>query len=419
MSCVHRAAWVLPIDAPPIRNGWVEVDRGRIVAVGTAAERPPDAGTGSTNGEPPAASGETVAILPGLVNVHTHLELSWMAGRVPPSDSMGGWIRELMALRRSELPGVDEQGRAAGRALASARATGTVAIGDIGNSFVAIDVLADAGMPSVMFHELIGFRLGHDDARVRADEGVKAVLGAVRMPVKAGLAPHAPYSVSPDLFRAVADAASAHGLSSSVHLGESPEEVEFLMTGRGGIAETLKHLGAWNDAWTIPGQDPVDYLDSLGVLRPGLLTVHCARLTPSALKRLAGRGCVLVSCPRSNRWVGAGDPSSRFFLRVGSRRSVRDRQPGQRRRPEYVRGTGGRPGRVGGSGGKVARERDPPRRRGPRFWQGSGHYRARQARGPPRRADSGRYRRCGRISGERRGCRRYPLAATVNSNPDP
>ena len=181
-----------------------------------------------------------------------------MAGRVPPSDSMGGWIRELMALRRSEPPGVDEQRRAAGRALASARATGTVAIGDIGNSFVAIDVLADAGMPSVMFHELIGFRLGHDDARVRADEGVKAVLGAVRMPVKAGLAPHAPYSVSPDLFRAVADAASAHRPSSSVHLGESPEEVEFLMTGRGGIAETLKHLGAWNDAWTIPGQDPVD-----------------------------------------------------------------------------------------------------------------------------------------------------------------
>ena len=79
MPCVHRAAWVLPIDAPPIRNGWVEVDRGRIVAVGTAAERPPDAGTGSTNAEPPAASGETVAILPGLVNAHTHLELSWMA----------------------------------------------------------------------------------------------------------------------------------------------------------------------------------------------------------------------------------------------------------------------------------------------------------------------------------------------------
>jgi cytosine/adenosine deaminase-related metal-dependent hydrolase len=132
------------------------------------------------------------------------------------------------------------------------------------------------------------------------------------------LAPHAPYSVSPDLFRAVADAASAHGLSSSVHLGESPEEVEFLMTGRGGIAETLKHLGAWNDAWTIPGQDPVEYLDSLGVLRPGLLTVHCAQLAPSALKRLAGRGCVLVSCPRSNRWVGAGDPPLDSFYESGA-----------------------------------------------------------------------------------------------------
>jgi cytosine/adenosine deaminase-related metal-dependent hydrolase len=318
VSIVHRAQWVLPIAAPPIRNGWVEVADGRIVAVGTAEERAANGQALDASGEPRAANRDTVAILPGLVNVHTHLELSWMAGRVPPSDSMGAWIRELMALRRSEVPGADEQRRAAGRALASARATGTVAIGDIGNSFVAIDVLADAGMPSVMFHELIGFRLGHEDARVRADDGVKAVMGAVRIPVKAGLSPHAPYSVSPDLFRAVSDAAAAHGLPSSLHLGESPEEIEFLMTGRGGIADTLKHLGAWNDAWTIPGQDPVEYLDSLGVLRSGLLTVHCTQLTPSALKRLAGRGCVLVSCPRSNRWVGAGKPPLDSFYESGA-----------------------------------------------------------------------------------------------------
>ena len=114
------------------------------------------------------------------------------------------------------------------------------------------------------------------------------------------------------------DAASAHGLPSSVHLGESPEEIEFLMTGRGGIAETLKQLGAWNDAWAIPGQDPVEYLDSLGVLRPGLLAVHCAQLAPSALKRLAACGCILVSCPRSNRWVGAGDPPLDSFYESGA-----------------------------------------------------------------------------------------------------
>ena len=317
MSNVYRASWVLPIAAPPIRDGWVEIAEGRIVAVGTSVERPPD-GQGQANSERSAASLETVAILPGLVNVHTHLELSWMAGRVPPSDSMGRWIRALMAARRSELPGVAEQRRAAAAALAFARATGTVAVGDIGNSFVAVDVLAEAAMPAVLFHELIGFRLGPAEARARAHEGATAVVAAVRSPVNPGLAPHAPYSVSPDLFRAVSDAASSNGLRSSVHVGESPEEVEFLMTGRGEIAETIKSLGAWNDAWAVPRCDPAGYLDSLGVLRPGLLAVHCTQLTPSALSRVADRGCVLVSCPRSNRWVGAGDPPLDSFYQSGA-----------------------------------------------------------------------------------------------------
>ena len=166
MSNVHRAAWVLPIAAPPIRDGWVEIHDGRIVAVGGPGASP------NASSRPEAA--HDVAILPGLVNVHTHLELSWMAGRVPPSDSMGRWIRALMAARRSELPGVAEQQQAAAAALATARATGTVALGDIGNSFVAVDVLADAAMPAVLFHELIGFGLGPDGARARANEGASS-----------------------------------------------------------------------------------------------------------------------------------------------------------------------------------------------------------------------------------------------------
>jgi aminodeoxyfutalosine deaminase len=144
------------------------------------------------------------------------------------------------------------------------------------------------------------------------------VIQAVRPPVKPGLAPHAPYSVSPDLFRAIGDEAAERSIPSSVHLAESREEVDFLMTGRGEIAETLKQLGAWNDAWLPPGVDPAAYLDLLGVLRPGLLVVHATQLAPSALSRLAERGCVIVSCPRSNRWVGAGDPPLDDFYASGA-----------------------------------------------------------------------------------------------------
>jgi cytosine/adenosine deaminase-related metal-dependent hydrolase len=303
---LYRAGWVLPIAVPPIRDGWVLVDRGSIVSRGAGAPPPHDR----------AVDLGSVAVLPGLVNAHTHLELSWMAGRVPPSDSMGRWIRALMALRRGSPAGEEEQRTAVAEAIAGARAAGTVAFGDIGNTFLAAGPLTDAAVPSVLFHEVIGF--GPSDAQARADESAARVVGSVRPPVRAGLAPHAPYSVSPDLFRAIHDTARRLGLPSSVHLGESDEEVEFLMTGGGDIAATLRHLGAWNDAWTAPRCDPAEYLDRVGVLRPGLLTVHCTHLSSDALSRLAERGCVIVSCPRSNRWVGAGEPPIDRFYASGA-----------------------------------------------------------------------------------------------------
>jgi cytosine/adenosine deaminase-related metal-dependent hydrolase len=305
----------VPIDRPPIRDGFVVVDRGRIAALGQWGQTP--VFESEQWGQTPVHGGQTpVAILPGLVNSHTHLELSWMAGKVPPCTSMGTWIRELMALRRSAPPSDDVQRQAATDAVARARARGTVAFGDIGNSLIAADVLADAGVPSVLFHELIGF--GPADAGARARECARRVTETVRPPVRPGLAPHAPYSVSPDLFRAIADEVAARQLLSSVHLGESREEVEFLMTGRGEIADTLKHLGAWSHAWSAPCTDPAEYLDRLGVLRPGMLVVHATQLKPPALARLADRGCVIVSCPRSNRWVGAGDPPLDDFYASGA-----------------------------------------------------------------------------------------------------
>ena len=83
----YTAAWVLPIDGPPIRNGVVTIDAGRITSVG--ADRP--AG---------ATSLGRVALLPALVNAHTHLELSYLLERVPPAASFGEWVRTVMTLRR-------------------------------------------------------------------------------------------------------------------------------------------------------------------------------------------------------------------------------------------------------------------------------------------------------------------------------
>ena len=302
---IFRARWVLPIERPPVENGWVRIEHGVIEDVGSGA---------------PRTAGVTdlgdVVLLPGLINAHTHLELSWMDGRIPAAPSMASWIAALMKLRRECSPPDEAQKAAAAAALRRARARGTIAVGDISNTLVTADVLASTATPSVLFHEVLGF-MPHD-ADGRAADAAERVESVSREPVAPGLAPHAPYSVSPDLFRAVERETSARGLLSSVHLGESPEEVEFLMTGSGPIADTLQALGVWNDRWVAPRMGPVEYLDGMGVLKPGLLVVHATQLDSGALARVKERGCVLVSCPRSNRRVGAGDPPLDSFYRSGA-----------------------------------------------------------------------------------------------------
>lgn len=301
---IVRARWVLPIGAAPIDGGWVRLGGGVVREIGGG--RPTEAHTDL---------GDT-AILPGLVNAHTHLELSWMRGLVPPARAMLVWIAALMTIRREQAPPEAEQARVAAGALAQARAGGTVAFGEITNTLATARVLGESGAAGVLFHELLGFA-PHDYA-ARARDGANAVQDAAAGRIAPGLAPHAPYSTAPELFQAIAREAAARRLPSSVHLGESPDEVEFLLTGKGTFANMLKSLGVWRDDWRAPGCDPVEYLDRLGVLTPGLIVVHATQLKKPALARLAERGCVIVSCPRSNRWVGVGDPPLDDFFASGA-----------------------------------------------------------------------------------------------------
>jgi cytosine/adenosine deaminase-related metal-dependent hydrolase len=296
-----RARWVLPVDRPPVSGGWIRIERGRVIDV---------AG-------PPAPAGARdlgdVAVLPGLVNAHTHLELGWLAGRVPPAESMTAWIRALMRERAKPPDDDGAIGRGVERGIAEARATGTVLIGDVSNTLVSAAALAARGMDAVVFHELIGFRAADPDRAVR-DAWTRLDTLATK-PGGASVVAHAPYSVSPSLFRAIAAAPRRAPLS--VHLAESAEELEFLMTGRGPFRALLEDLGAWNTEWQAPRCGPVEYLARVGYLERGCLVVHGIHLTPAGLDRLRQAGAVIVSCPRSNEWVGGGVPPIAHFYASG------------------------------------------------------------------------------------------------------
>jgi aminodeoxyfutalosine deaminase len=310
-----RASWVVPISQPPLRDGWVDVDAGRIVACG--ARRTP-----SESVESIVDLGD-VAIVPGLVNAHTHLELSYLRNRVPSGPSFVNWIREVMSARRGYPdPRAPEILDSIDRGIAEATRCGTAVVGDISNTLVPFEPLVRSSLAGVVFYELIGFKTP-DPVEVvdRARQTIEGLSPTDR--IRPSLAAHAPYSVAPLTFQEIQRAVNrAPGAPCSVHLAESKEELEFIRSGQGAWRLLLEEVGAWDPAWVAPGMSPVQYLDGHGFLGPRVLAVHGVQLTSADLSRLAALGTTLVTCPRSNHHTGAGIPPIEQFYSSGVRVAV-------------------------------------------------------------------------------------------------
>ena len=299
----YRAAWIVPIAAPPIRNGWVDVDEGLIAGVGPAA----GGARGSRRGEVDLGA---CIVLPSLVNAHTHFELSVFRGQLQAAASMPRWAHDLM----TRTAGVRLDETAIRAAVAEVRRAGTGLVGDIGNTPASVAPLRDAGLPGVVFRELLGFDQQDPTALVAR---ACAEMGQMENP-RLRLAAHAPYSVSPALFAALRAAADREGLwPLSVHVAESREELEFLRSGTGAWREILEERGRWDPHWVSGTASPIEYLDGLGWLGARTMLVHGVQLTDAELARIARAGATLVTCPRSNRHTGAGTPPVARFYAAG------------------------------------------------------------------------------------------------------
>lgn len=308
----YRAAWVLPVAGPPIRDGQVAVADGRIVAVASARGR--DAGTVDLG---------DVAILPGLVNAHTHLELSYLRDEVPPASQFVSWIGSVVQARRKRPdPSSQEILDGVHAGIAEAVQCGTALVGDISNTLVTFEPIARSQLAGVLFYELLKFNADDPDALVEdACRRIDALENAGS--VRATLAAHAPYSVSPRLFRSIRAALDRRVVRPcSVHLAESRDEVEFIRTGGGAWRQFLESVGAWDPGWQPPGVSPVHYLDEAGFLDERTLAIHGVQMGPDDLRRLARRGTTIVACPRSNARTGAGDPPVAAFYEAGVRVAI-------------------------------------------------------------------------------------------------
>lgn len=303
------ARWLIPVEGAPIEHGALLIGPdGRVQAVGpdSSVPRPSDV---------LAEDFGNAVILPGLINTHTHLELTGFEGQVRERE-FPAWIRRLRELKTTRAPA--EYVEAARRGLAACYAGGVTTIADTGDSGAVIQVLAEAAGSGVAYQEVFG---PHPEQAEGSLAGLRDRVTCLRKwsgnRVRIGLSPHAPYTVSGPLFRAVAAWSQTESLPLAVHIAESPAETEFLANGSGPFAS------AW-EARGIPlprpsGLSPVAWLAEHGVLTDRTLCIHAVQLGRGDIDRLADSGAAVAHCPLSNQAHRHGVAPLGALLQAGIR----------------------------------------------------------------------------------------------------
>jgi cytosine/adenosine deaminase-related metal-dependent hydrolase len=302
-----RAGWVHPVTAPPIPDGAVLVDDlGLIAAVGPdrAVPRP----TGAERLEFPEG-----ALVPGLVNCHTHLELTHLAGQ-GDATQFPAWIRGLRALKDATTPAAFR--RAAEQGVRDCWAAGVTCVADTGSTGAVMEALHALGGRGVVYQEVFGpDRAQCETSMAELTAAVERLRRFASGQLRLGVSPHAPYTVSEPLYRAVADFARRENLPIAVHLAESREETQLIRDGSGPFAEALRARGIAVEA---RGVSPTQYLGQLDVL-PSCLCIHCIQVDRDDVTLLSTQSASIAHCPRSNAAHGHGVAPLAAFRAAGLR----------------------------------------------------------------------------------------------------
>ena len=290
-SCAPCASprYLFPVSGKPLRDATITLAGPRIAALGDHCPGVPVRDLGN------------VAVLPGLVNAHTHLEFSDLAAPLgSPGESLPAWIRRVIAHRRTRAPG---QPGGVSQGLMESTRNGTTAIGEIATG--PWPIAAEPKALVAVFRELIGLlpeQIGPQlaAAKVHLDEP-----WASHPDLRGGLSPHAPYSVHPDLVRGLVKLAGQSSAPLAMHLAESQEELELLAAGTGSFRELLDELQVWSPGAIPRDMRVLDYLREL-TAAPRALVIHGNYLAPDEIDFLAAHydRLSVVYCPRTHAWFG-------------------------------------------------------------------------------------------------------------------
>jgi 5-methylthioadenosine/S-adenosylhomocysteine deaminase len=299
MTRILAAKHVLPITGEPIEIGAVAIDGDVIVAVGTDDEIRSQFG---------AADIEDVgdaAIIPGLVNCHSHLELTAMRSALDSVEhDFRAWLLKVQDLRSTMSD--DDIRNAAIAGAKEGAAAGVTCFADIGRmGFAGLNALKTVGLRGIVYQETPfspDNRTADDDFLALATEYERLREDEADL-VKMGISPHTTYTVSSRLFELIAQYSILNRVPLSIHASEAVDEMALLTTGEGFFNSIYEKYGY---EWHSPHCSPIEYLDQLGVLSARPLLAHCVHASESDLKRIASNGVAVAHCPKSNAKFGHG-----------------------------------------------------------------------------------------------------------------
>ena len=309
MPAIYSAHWVLPISSPPIEWGAVAIDGSQIVAVGSREEinaRLPDARV-ENFGE--------AAILPGLVNAHSHLELTVMRGFLEAEEhDFFAWLKKL-TIARMGMTDEDLFVSATCGAIEAAHA-GITCLGD-SSSFAtqSMKALQQVGLRGIVYQESFGPdpKLARENFE-KLTEQVNAMRSLETNLVRAGVSPHAPYTVSAPQLELISRLAADEKIPLMMHAAESEAERMFMLQGEGPFAEGLRKRGI---EWRAPGISTIQHLDRHGVMSTRPLLAHCINVDDADIDLIKQRNAGIAHCPKSNAKLQHGRAPFAKFLSHG------------------------------------------------------------------------------------------------------
>jgi len=308
---ILTAKYLLPITSRLIENGAVAIEGGTIIDVGplnVLAKRYPEARVDDAG---------TAAILPGFVNCHSHLEVTALRGCLDKVEhDFYTWLITLTKLRGAVLTDEEIEVGAIAGAVEGLRA-GVTCFGDIGRfGRAGFNALKTAGLRGVLFQET---DFSADSRTAEADfeklkEKFENLASDSTDLVQVGISPHAPFTVSRELFERIARFGVDQKIKTSIHAAESQEEDELLLNGSGFFTTVYEKFSI---EWPSPLCSSIGYLEQTGILETRPLLAHCIRVTASDIEIIRNSGSTIAHCPKSNAKFGHGYAPFERFLDSG------------------------------------------------------------------------------------------------------